>query len=537
MHLDLEYNGITPEEEQRLDELESQLNKYLDVIETGSTEEIKDTLKRWENYNKLADEKIKLLAEIKTRYILSFKGDAGKILAAAKKVIDALEHEDFLKDIEEMQKSFANYRKIYKGKYDGSPFAEVEKYFEGTYFAAYNYIYDDIKIYLKALDPEYNNGEKLDEAPILKLVKDKVRSWGYKELFKADLTLFGDKSFLPAVHGKATDAIAMLRVKEVTDDKISNRKEIKSGEVKIVLEKVNELTGNLGVSTRKLFNTAIADFTANNHTGNDFRQLRTSTVSIPLKEYARKCGYDVFEQDTATEEEAVAEARRAKSSLDNFRRKVKKDLKVLFSLSLSWQEKIRGGKEPEDFSMVRLVEAVGLKNGYIQILFGQTFSNYLCQLPLTQYPIALLSVNEKNDNAYNMGLKFAEHFSMDNNQIRGTAQSLKVKTLLAVTSLPSIDTVRKSRKGWEERIKEPFETSLDALTACGLLEDWEYSQQKAKAMTDEEANFKSYEEWVNAFIHFTLKDAPDHAARLEARAIEKKANQKKTKRTAEKKTK
>ena len=126
-----------------------------------------------------------------------------------------------------------------------------------------------------------------------------------------------------------------------------------------------------------------------------------------------------------------------------------------------------------------------------------------------------------------------EHFNMDNNQIRGTAQLLKVKTLLVVTSLPSIDAVRKQRRRWEDRIKEPFETSLDALTKCGLLEDWEYTRSKGIPLTDEEAtSFGSFEEWTETLVKFTLADAPDHRARLERRAEEKK--QAKTKKTSKK---
>ena len=47
-------------------------------------------------------------------------------------------------------------------------------------------------------------------------------------------------------------------------------------------------------------------------------------------------------------------------------------------------------------------------------------------------------------------------------------------------------------------------------------------------MTDEEATaFGDYEKWANTLVHFTLKDAPVHTARLEVRAEEKKTRQSK----------
>ena len=87
--------------------------------------------------------------------------------------------------------------------------------------------------------------------------------------------------------------------------------------------------------------------------------------------------------------------------------------------------------------------------------------------------------------------------------------------------------MRAKRQGWERLIKEPFEKALDALTSCGLLADWQYTRAKAKPLTDEEAaEITDYESWSKLYVHFTLKDAPDQTARLEAKR-EKEAKRKK----------
>lgn len=336
-----------------------------------------------------------------------------------------------------------------------------------------------------------------------------------------------EASFLPMLHGKATDQLARMAGTTIAQNKLNNTGIVESGEVKLVLDKFNELTGTLGVSTHKLLSTAIAQFTALNHTGKNAQKLAYLDIVLPLKGYAFNCGYDVMERETDSPEEALIEATRAENALKNARKKINKDLALLFASSLSWQEKAKG--KPADYMDIRLIEAKGIRNGNICIRFTRTFGEYLIKLPQTQYPVALLAVDERNPNAYSMGYKMTLHFNMDNNQIRGTAQLLKVKTLLEVTSLPSIDAVRKQRRRWEDRIKEPFENSLDALAKCGLVADWEYTHSKGIPLTDEEAtNFGSFEEWAETLVQFTLADAPDHTARLARRAEEKKQAKKKT---------
>ena len=336
-----------------------------------------------------------------------------------------------------------------------------------------------------------------------------------------------EASFLPMLHGKATDQLARMAGTTIAQNKLNNTGIVESGEVKLVLDKFNELTGTLGVSTDKLLKTAIAQFTALNHTGSNARNLSCTAVTIPLNEYALRCGYDVIVHETEDPEEAQKEAKRAKNALDNARKKINKDLAILFSSSLSWKEKVKG--KPADYLDIRLLEAKGIRKGNICIKFTELFSEYLIQLPETQYPVALLAVDERNPNAYSMGYKMTLHFNMDNNQIRGTAQRLKVKTLLEVTSLPSINNASVKKYGWQERIKEPFENSLDALAKCGLVADWEYTHSKGIPLTDEEAtNFGSFEEWEETLVQFTLADAPDHTARLARRAEEKKQAKKKT---------
>lgn len=335
-------------------------------------------------------------------------------------------------------------------------------------------------------------------------------------------------NFLPMLHGKATDAMATMAGKKASINEISGAGAYESQQVKLIIQEFSELAGTLGVSTHKLLSTGVAFFTDRNHVGNSKRILDMLRVAIPLKEYAQYCGYDVTPHDDTPEE-----AKRADDALRNARKKIRKDINILLASTLTWEEKVRG--KVRDFDSMHILGRGGIRSGYINLEFTQSMGEYLIQLPLTQYPVALLGVDERNTNAYSLGLAMAEHFNMDNNQRKGTANTLKVKTLLGYTNLPSYESI-KGKKSWGERLKEPLETSLDVLTQCGLLSDWRYSGINGTILTDEEAtNFSSYEEWADTNIFYVLKDAPDHTPRLEARAEERKQRAVKKKSSSSKK--
>ena len=331
-----------------------------------------------------------------------------------------------------------------------------------------------------------------------------------------------EEHFLPMLHGKATDAIAAMAGEKLAEDKINNTGIVDAGDVKLILNQFNELSGTLGVSTHKLLSTAVTVFTKNNHTGK-VKDLRALRVHFPLRDYAKKCGYDVeiHIRENMTAEQIQKETKRAENALKNARKKIKKDLVLLTSSSLYWEEKVRGKRK--DFAIANILGKGEINKGNVVLEFTLTMGEYLVQLPITQYPMALLSLDERNNNAYVMGLKMTEHYNMDNNQKKGTAQLLKVKSLLQSTTFPNINNTSVKKNNWRNRIKEPFENALDMLTKCGLLENWRYSHSKGKEMTDVEAtNFASYADWENTLIYFTLKDAVYNTFRLEIKNDDRK---------------
>ena len=323
-------------------------------------------------------------------------------------------------------------------------------------------------------------------------------------------------SFLPMLHGAATDTLARMSSRDAKTNAITGNATIESGEVKLVIKRFKELSSTLGINTHKLLSMGIAEFTKQNTVGAPSSQAIEHTVAIPFKDYAVRCGYDLVERETKTEAEAEAEKKRLQNATDDAKKKIKKDLDILHASEFTWTEKVKG--KTQDWVSIPVIGSRGIRNGYIYMTFDPALAQYMVLLPITQYAVALLGVDARNANAYNIGLKLVEYFNMDSNQKAGRADRIGVDTLLACTKLPTIETVRASRKDWIERIKEPFERALDALTECGLLADWQYTHAKAVPLTDDEAmSILSFEEWAQLYVQFELKDAPDHRPRLEAK--------------------
>lgn len=341
-----------------------------------------------------------------------------------------------------------------------------------------------------------------------------------------------ERENLPIPYSKAVSALAKMSSKGKKPDRITNTLAINERDVQLFLTGFDKLSGALGISTHKLLVAGLASFADANHIGRTEKGIELLkspeyTISIPEIEYATLCGYDTKEHPTNTPEETEQEKKRAKMELDNFRKQVKRDLNILSHARISWTELIK--KKPRNFENIAIIGTTGIKNGYIKMTFDAEFVKYLLQIPvLMQYSTALLSVDNRKSTAYTIGLKMSEHYHMLQNHETRTASRLKVETLLECTELPSIEEVRKSKKSWTERIKEPFETALDELFQKGVISDWYYCKAKGKLLTDNEAqNIPDFETWCSLNVEYTLKNPVDLSELIEKKRTEKESCKKK----------
>ena len=201
----------------------------------------------------------------------------------------------------------------------------------------------------------------------------------------------------------------------------------------------------------------------------------------------------------------------------NFRKKLKKNLENLMEkhVSFSWIEDVRG--KTKSYGGLSLISGYKISKDAITIDFSLGFAEYLVSLPtLVEYPRALYGVNDRNYNAFAIGEAMFQHYSINNNVIKGTEQMLSIQKILEITSFPTYEKVKEEHHSWEFLIKEQLEKALDHLHECGLIKDWCYSQAKGKKLTDEEASqITSYEKFASLYVWYELNAYPEHEERAD----------------------
>lgn len=481
---------------QRLEELAREQDSILATLtqERETTGQANPTLlNKW---HALGEQDNRLRAEVERRYIKAHSKKA--ILADVEEITAAITKADFQEHIADR---LAQIAALKAGGANEDGIAMLSEYAIENFENCYSFFLYHLRVQLNAFAHDDTSTDK-----VRSIVEKRVALWYVKS----------QPAFVKMAHGKATDAFAFMSGRNAQLDRVTGSGAIDKFGVQLSILKLRELQGTLGISTDKLLSTAIATFTQQNdftHAGTPRRE-----VSIPLKEYAQLLGYDVEEHETHTPQEAEREKKRAKMQLDNARKAIKQDLDIIHASTLTWEEKIRG--KARDFVRISLVTATGIKNGEIKIAFSPEIAAYLAERNLiTQYPTKLLRISGRKPTAYYIGRKLAEHFNIDNNQLKGTADRISIPALLAATDLPSYEEVQKTDRGhWIGRIKEPFERALDELTQEGILRDWKYTHAKGVDLTDAEAySITSYADYAKLYLLFTLEDKVDHAERIQAK--------------------
>lgn len=348
--------------------------------------------------------------------------------------------------------------------------------------------------------------------------------------------------YLATYHSQVTDNFLLLEkknAKQTRQQEISDKATIQTpaGDYRMEISNFSKIKG-LSINTHKLFSMGLAGLTAqNNYTHSGKTNNLKLRVNIPLYSYMNRVyPSTIFNKDAADLEK---EKNRVDNAVKKARRSIRADINFWRDSRIEWEETIKG-KPYKSSGFVNILGAGGINKDYIQLEFTQTIAEYLLKLPINQYATWLLSIDSKKQNAYRIGLKLVQHANMDNNIIKGTADRLKVTTILKTTKLPTFENLQNeskdNRRQWESRIKEPLETALDELQAAGGVSDWQYVKPGGVPLSDDEAeNITDYETWANLLIEFTLTDQPDHKERLNRRKEEKaKAARKRTKKTTKK---
>lgn len=520
------YEGIifqyrTEEELSRQEEIEARQNALFDR-NSASTEAYNywrnDKPEEVDEYFSLEEESFNIKQRILDRY--KAHTTPKQVLADIEKVVNSITQDDFKLELHRREEFYLTAIAL---GVEESILTPLTEYTRESFENCYTFIFLRLNPLITALN---GNNARIDK--VTAIIEKRIALWYVKS----------QPAYLAIAHGKITDAFSMMNSRMAETDKITGTAIIEKMGVQLAIANFAKMRATLGISTDKLLSYAIAKFTEKN----DFRHTKTKEpkreVTFSLKEYADKLGYQVYEKDTSTPEEAERERKRAKNQLDNARKAIKKDLDLLHASTLKWEEIING--KPRDFERVSIVTYTGVINGEVRISFSPEIASYLAERNLlSQYPTALLGLDGRNPTPYYIGKKLAEHYNMDSNITRGTNDRLGIPSILAVTDLPTYEYVQKTDRGhWENRIKEPLERALDELQRIGLLTEWEYTHSKGVKLTDEEAQeITSYSEWAKLYLHFKLANEIDHSERIQAKKeAREQAREKAKKSRAKKKT-
>ena len=322
------------------------------------------------------------------------------------------------------------------------------------------------------------------------------------------------KPFTAMLNGTATNQLTSISTRSNPPivDAITGNATIEQGTLKVFIDSYSELTGGLRTSTHKLLDALTIVLTQqNNYRGADERI--NPLVELSQERFMELCGIPI-----------------TKPSKDKNRRRVKEDLETLYHISMEWTE--QSGRKVKDFAKMRLCDKIAFVRGKIYFSFSQDMAKYLTNAYIMQYPVELLKIDERNPSSYHIGKKLLLHNSIDNNKRKGTANILSVKSLLEVCpDIPTYEQVLATGRQFDQRIKTPFETALNALPFIR----WEYSNSKGVALTEEQLQATDFNTFIKLYIKFEAIGVPDQTARLEARAEEAKAKAEKKKRTTSKK--
>ena len=332
-----------------------------------------------------------------------------------------------------------------------------------------------------------------DKAVTIKGIKEKVDA--IKEIEECN--------FRAIRQGLTTNNLTKMRFiegKTAEINPVTGTATIKKGNFTLEIPNYANLVG-LRTSTYQLLDAITVALTI---TG-----AKSPTVIIPLDQYM-KC--------------------RGLKNRKEAKNQVKTDMEILRQASIKGEEK--RGKDTHSYGFINIADSGEIKrNGDIVFTFGNSFYNKLLSYPIMPYPSQLQKINnKKNPNSYYLLRKISEHKNM--NIGKNNEDIISVKALLSdAPYIPSYEKVMKTGRQLNQRIIEPFERDMDALseTLC-----WNYCHSNKQPLTNEELSSISYDLFTSLLIKTEWKEYPDQSVRLERKQEETKAN-KKRKRSRNKK--
>ena len=545
----------TEEEQALLLELTSYIQKELHGELALAIEDINDEAFR-KAHAKLVEASEKrgtILDNITERYISSIVNDKDLILANAAEIINAYTKADYKTEVDNprkgIKKALQNIETALKsGTLDEQRAAVYKKLLANNMelLSHYAYSFEAVRVFLNNLVQNEREALKRGghgEAELEKLLDKRAgeifpRKANRKPITPEELAAYNaqigeqlslfESPFMPMLQGQLTSVLMPMNTKRLTPERLRGGDAIAKPkpDYTVIIKGYDKLQGDLGVSAKKILDTATVALTQRVTYLEENPLLVNPTVEIDLLEYARANGYKVDRSPVDTPEEAAKQETAIAENIKKLKDKLDRDLDYISNISQTFKE--TKGRNAGDYTMIRIISSHSIKRGKIRINFDADAARYLSKAYVMQYPTALLKHDNRNPNSYAIGRKIAYHNSMDNNVIIGTANTLSVLSLLeAAPEIQTLDELKaKGRRDWKPQIKEKLEKALDDNISIGYLSRWEYSDKHHNPLTRERAAELTAEEYLALYVDFVVIDAPDQSGRLAAKAEKKQLSDK-----------
>lgn len=451
---------------------------------------------------------------IAEHYKESFRDNPKDILQAIKATLPSCDVKSF-QSILKIRKQF--YENLLT-EYENEKLPMFADYFkkscEENFATFYVFVSDNIKTELEVAKA-YGYGEDAE-----KLVFDYVSKY-YKQEIPA---------YEKVLNAPATNALGLLPNRKMDTDPATGDMHavITSGKHNIVFTIDNTGSNLPAAQADKVFDAFIRKLSKSvkyKDTPEGIWKARSQVLSV--KEYMELCG--------------LSDAKSAKEQLAQ-------SLQWLYHVSAEWEETVY-----DDFEtgkrlktpvvhhwQARIFDSIGedksnpVKRGKMYVKFNPDIVTNLSYGYVAEKPTALFRINQRiNPNSYQIGTKLALHKNM--NLTRPNENRIGVRTLLeSLPNIPSYDEVMQGSRHITRKIIAPFERDLFALVDdYGVCEDIHYCNSKGIPLTDEQLSDYGYDEWINWYVEFTLKDYPEQAERRrEIAAVKEEKRKLKAKRKA-----
>ena len=347
---------------------------------------------------------------------------------------------------------------------------------------------------------------------------------------KALIDRFAELATAPIAQGAGYNAFQYATEKNSLTDKNEKTKKLtmsrpkKSG-LKVTLTNYNELVARWRPSAKKLLEYSVIRLTEQNHFPAGY--LATERGEIDYKKDNPNINRVIrFSLD---EWQRIQGRPQTKASEDEARERVKEDLQTILYTTLEWEEVTkRTTKKTKPVTVVNpdgtktetrtetaprhhrhwigvnLATSAELKDNQIEVAISPEMANYLLNSYITQYPIGLLTLDDRNPNAYAIGRKLAEHYYNESNRRNDRNTLLSVAALLDCTDLPTPEYVKENDKGnYKGRIITPFIAALKATKkAIGL--QWSFANAGGDPIRPDQQPESKIKDFCNVYILYSL---------------------------------